>query len=152
MPSGRHTTFRQAASGAPEPLSVGGYVAPDKLPADFAKIPENHPKGRVLTSVAGTPQAREAAIANRIPQTATVGRKDAHFDPTYDGPPRFEPIAGTSLAAAANTPSAVIEVDPTSYYGCEMPQPYFVPFSPSSPRRYQGAASRDRRRTAGRDR
>ena len=95
------------------------HVAPDRLPADFAKIPENHPKGRVLTSVAGTPQARQAVIANRIPQTATIGRKDAHFDPTYDGPPRFEPITGTSLAAATNTPSAVIQVGPTSYYGCE---------------------------------
>src|SRR5438876_806762 len=95
------------------------HVAPDRLPADFAKIPENHPKGRVLTSVAGTPQARQAVIANRIPQTATIGRQDAHFDPTYDGPPRFEPITGTSLAAATNTPSAVIQVGPTSYYGCE---------------------------------
>jgi len=95
------------------------HVAPERLPADFAKIPENHPKGRVLTSVAGTPQARQAVIANRIPQTATIGRKDAHFDPTYDGPPRFEPITGTSLAAATNTPSAVIQVGPTSYYGCE---------------------------------
>src|SRR5439155_707234 len=53
------------------------HVAPERLPADFAKIPENHPKGRVLTSVAGTPQARQAVIANRIPHTATIGRKDA---------------------------------------------------------------------------
>ena len=48
-----------------------------------------------------------------------MGRKEATFEPTYDGPPRFEPIAGTSLAAATNTPSAVIQVGPTSYYGCE---------------------------------
>src|SRR5207253_22125 len=60
------------------------HVAPERLPADFAKIPENHPKGRVLTSVAGTPQARQAVIANRIPQAATIGRKDAHFDSTPD--------------------------------------------------------------------
>ena len=95
------------------------YVAPDKLPADFAKIPENHPKGRVLTSVAGTPEANEAVIANQIPQTATVQRGQVTFEPQYDGPPRFAPIDGTPLSAAANTPSAVIEVGPASYYGCE---------------------------------
>jgi hypothetical protein len=95
------------------------YVEPGKLPADFAKIPENHPKGRVLTSVAGTPEAKEAVIANQIPQTATVQRGQVTFEPQYDGPPKFERIDGTPLSGAANTPSAVIEVGPASYYGCE---------------------------------
>ena len=108
------------------------YVKPDGLPADFAKIPENHPKGRVLTSVAGTPQAQEAVIANQIPQTATVQRGKVQFEPRYDGPPKFEPIVGTPLQAAVNTPSAVIEVGPSSYYGCENGV-WFEASSPAGP-------------------
>src|SRR5207245_7746166 len=49
------------------------YVA-SGLPGDFARIPESHPKGAVLASVPGTPQARQAVIANDIPQTATISR------------------------------------------------------------------------------
>ncbi|PYN72131.1 MAG: hypothetical protein DMD96_35090, partial [Candidatus Rokuibacteriota bacterium] len=37
------------------------YVA-SGLPGDFARIPESHPKGAVLASVPGTPQARQAVI------------------------------------------------------------------------------------------
>src|SRR5882724_460504 len=70
------------------------YVAPTALPAEFAKIPESHPKGTALVSVAGTPQAREAVIANTIPQTATVKRSEATLEPMYDGEPQFKPIAG----------------------------------------------------------
>src|SRR5947208_2425226 len=43
-----------------------------------------------------------------------------------------EPLAGTSLAAATNTPSAVIEVSPTSYYGCENGV-WFQASSPAGP-------------------
>lgn len=35
------------------------FVAGDKLPADFAKIPDSHPKGAVLASVSGTVQAQD---------------------------------------------------------------------------------------------
>src|SRR5262245_38459653 len=45
------------------------YVAHDKLPPDFTKIPDTHPRGAVLASVPGTPQAKEALIDNNIPQT-----------------------------------------------------------------------------------
>jgi hypothetical protein len=38
------------------------YVSSKDLSPDFAKIPENHPKGDVLASVAGTPEAKEAVI------------------------------------------------------------------------------------------
>jgi hypothetical protein len=34
------------------------FVSGDRLPRDFASIPESHPKGEVLASVPGTPQAR----------------------------------------------------------------------------------------------
>jgi uncharacterized protein (TIGR03000 family) len=95
------------------------FVAADKLPADFAKIPDNHPVGDVLASVAGTPQAKEAAIANEVPQTATVKRSDAKLTTMYDGDPQFEPIEQTDLRYAVNTPTPVIQVTPQSYYAVE---------------------------------
>ena len=96
-----------------------GYVAPTALPTDFAKIPESHPKGTALVSVAGTPQAREAAVANTIPQTATVKRSEATVEPMYDGGPQFRPIEGTSLQYAVNSPTPVICVDAQTYYAVE---------------------------------
>src|SRR5262249_13520467 len=45
------------------------FVAANELPPDFAKIPSQSLAGAVLPSVAGTPQAQEAMIANTIPQT-----------------------------------------------------------------------------------
>jgi hypothetical protein len=42
------------------------------LPGDFAHIPPQSLAGAVLPTVAGTPQAHEAAISNSIPQTATI--------------------------------------------------------------------------------
>jgi hypothetical protein len=92
------------------------YVAPTQLPADFAKIPETHPQGVILGSVAGTPQAREAVIANTIPQTATVVRSQARLTVAYDGAPQFWPMDGTPLQYAINTPTPVIRVDPKTYY------------------------------------
>jgi hypothetical protein len=95
------------------------FVAANRLPTDFAKIPDAHPKGDVLASVAGTPQAQEAVIANTIPQTATIKRSEAKFEPKFDGQPKFKPIEGTQLSYAENSPTPVIQVSPNSYYGCE---------------------------------
>src|SRR5262249_4871186 len=92
------------------------YVPHDKLPADFAKIPDGHPKGVVLASVAGTPQAQEARIDNSIPQTAEVSRATTKYQATYDGAPKFQAIEGTTLQYAVNTPDPVIQVDAKSYY------------------------------------
>lgn len=92
------------------------YVAPDKLPADFAQIPETHAKANVLVSVAGTPQAKEALIANSIPQTATVARSTTTLTVEYDGTPKFKPIENTTLQYAVNTATPVIVVDSNSYY------------------------------------
>ena len=47
------------------------FVPGKSLPAEFAKIPAEHQMADVLASVPNTPQAREASIANEIPQTAT---------------------------------------------------------------------------------
>ncbi len=73
------------------------FVSGDRLPPDFARIPESHPKGEVLASVPGTPQAREAVIANDIPQTATISRR-AQLDVRYDGAPRFKAIESHAAA------------------------------------------------------
>ncbi|HEU4383899.1 MAG TPA: hypothetical protein VFR85_10425 [Anaeromyxobacteraceae bacterium] len=95
------------------------FVPPDKLPKDFAAIPDDGPKGNVLASVAGTPQAAEARIANSIPQTATVKKSEARFTASYDGgSPKLQPIEGTSLHYAANSPTPVIQVTPQSWYAC----------------------------------
>ena len=99
--------------------SLGGpwaYVDSGELPGDFRLIPETHAKGDVLASIAGTPQAAEAAIANSIPQTATIDREAAQFQAVYDGDPQFQPVEGTALYYAANAPVPVIRVDPATYY------------------------------------
>ncbi|MBM4247296.1 MAG: autotransporter [Deltaproteobacteria bacterium] len=93
------------------------FVPPDRLPADFARIPFDHPKGTVLTSVAGTPQAQEAAISVNVPQTATVQRSSASMPPPqFDGAPQLQPIDGTSLRYVANTATPIIEVAPSQYF------------------------------------
>jgi hypothetical protein len=92
------------------------YAAPDALPPDFARIPPDNPKGAVLASVAGTPEAREALIANSVPQTASINRNEAVFSATYDGAPDFVRIAGTSLTYARNSGVPVIEVDSSHYF------------------------------------
>jgi len=94
------------------------YVA-SGLPEDFARIPESHPKGQVLASVPGTPQARQAVIANDIPQTATISRSGAKLAVHYDGPPQFKPIEGTPLQYVVNASFPVIRVDATSYYALQ---------------------------------
>lgn len=95
------------------------FVPGDKLPPDVAKIPDTHPKGDVLASVAGTPQSKEAVIANEIPQTATIKRSEAKLTPTYDGDPQFQPIEDTPLQYAVNSPTPVIRVQPDQYYAAE---------------------------------
>lgn len=95
------------------------YVDSTQLPQDFRRIPEQHPKGTVLVSIAGTPQAEEAVIANSIPQTATIDRQAATFTPSYDGPPQFAPVEGTPLQYAVNAPVPIVRVDPNTFYAVE---------------------------------
>ena len=84
------------------------YVASDKLPADFEKIPEGSPKDNVLASVAGTIAAKDAVMNAQVPQTAKVDRKNANADIQYDGNPQFDDIDGTDMAYAVNTPDYVL--------------------------------------------
>ena len=95
------------------------FVASNALPPAFAQIPPEHPKADVLASVAGTVPAREALIANSVPQTATVQRAKATLDVKYDGPAKFVPIDETALSYAQNTPIPVIRVTPSSYYALQ---------------------------------
>lgn len=91
------------------------YVPADKLPADFAKIPEGSEKDVVLANVAGTKAAEEAVRDAQLPQTAKVDRKKAQTSLTYDGEPKFEPIKGTNLELAVNASTTVMR-DGNRYY------------------------------------
>ena len=93
------------------------YVANNALPPDFARIPPGSLAAAVLPTVAGTPQAQEALIANSIPQTATVPLKGGpKFTPSFDGPPQYQQIQGTPLAYVVNSSEPVVQVTGTSYY------------------------------------
>jgi hypothetical protein len=96
--------------------ALWAYVPAAKLPSDFAEIPAYSPKASVLVSVPGTPQAKEALIANQIPQTATISRSAAKLDVAYDGVPNLQPIDGTDLQYAVNTAIPVIYVPGGNYY------------------------------------
>ncbi|GMU72086.1 MAG: hypothetical protein AMXMBFR42_15450 [Burkholderiales bacterium] len=96
------------------------FVANNALPADFAKIPPHSLAGAVLPTVAGTPQAEEAVIADTIPQTATVPlRNGPKFTPSFDGAPKYASIAGTSLTYVTNSSVPIIEATPTAFYAVE---------------------------------
>jgi len=93
------------------------FVPGKALPADFAKIPPDHAMADVLISVPGTAQAKEAAIANQIPQTANVQRDAQPTPVAFDGgEPQWKTIDGTPLSYAPNTAAPVIRVDPKAYY------------------------------------
>jgi hypothetical protein len=93
------------------------YVSANALPADFARIPKNGPASVVLASVGGTPEAKEALIANTIPQDATISRTDGpQFTPSFDGAPQYRPVSGTTLQYVVNARTPIIVVNPTSYY------------------------------------
>ena len=108
------------------------YVAGERLPGDFAKIPAAHKKAAVLVSVPGTPQATEALIANAIPQTATITRNAAALTVNYDGAPQFKLIEPTTLMYAVNTSIPVIKVDSRNYYAVQNGV-WFVASSPAGP-------------------
>jgi hypothetical protein len=97
------------------------FASAKELPADFARIPADNPRANVLASVAGTPEAHEALIADAIPQTAAVTPGPAELNLLYDGAPdgapQFEPVEGVpDLQYAANASLPVIESAPASFY------------------------------------
>jgi hypothetical protein len=114
------------------------YVSAKDMPADFAKIPTDSPKATVLASVPGTPQAKDALIANSIPQTAAITRAEAKLTVEYDGEATFIPIQGTSMQYAKNTSTAVIKVSDNNYY-CVEAGVWFKAPSPQGPWRVADA-------------
>lgn len=107
--------FRSASTAGP-----WQFVPANALPPAFARIPDDSPKENVKASVAGTSQAREAAIAATVPQTAAVKVAGTSLTlPRFDGEPVFKPIAGTSLSYVENTPTAIIRVSDSAYYAVE---------------------------------
>lgn len=106
---------------APSVEGPWSYIPGRELPADFAKIPDQSPMENAKASVPGTAQAREAAIANSIPQTAAVNRAGTTLDPapTIDGDPQFGPIAGTTLRYVLNASIPIIQTDPTGFYAVQ---------------------------------
>ena len=115
-------------------LESGPWVFVDgkNLPKKFAAIAESSPKAGVLVSVPGTAPAKEALIANSIPQTATITRNEAHLEVKYDGDPQFKNIEGTDLQYAANTATPVIQVNDKNYYAVENAV-WFVGAAPVGP-------------------
>ena len=95
------------------------FNEPDKLPADFAKIPEGSEKDGVLASVSGTNAAEEAMIDAEIPQTAKVDRKTASVKVEYDGAPKFSAIEGTTLQRAENTNLTVLKENTGKYFALD---------------------------------
>jgi hypothetical protein len=83
------------------------------LPNDFGKIPQDHPRARVLTSVPGTAQALEAVILAQVPQTARVRRTEIMApEVVYQGEPQFQPIEQVAVARAVNTDKDVVKIGP----------------------------------------
>jgi hypothetical protein len=99
-------------------LKDGSWLPVNRLPDAFAGIPKNHAKARVRVAVPGTDEARLAALEAAIPRTATIQAGSApQIKVVYNGAPEFEPIPGTTLARAVNTPFDVIRYG-AAFYLC----------------------------------
>ena len=72
------------------------YVAVALCPQTFP-IPVRQPKKRGTASIPGTPEAREALIANSVPQTAKVSRSKAALQVVMMAAAPIRPIDGTPL-------------------------------------------------------
>ena len=85
-------------------LDSGAWAFVKELPAAFAAIPDDHARAAVLASVPGTLEARMAALEASLPNKTRVKKGSAPtVEVTYAGDPKFEPIAGTTVARAVNT-------------------------------------------------
>lgn len=117
----RHYYVHLAGRWFRSPMLEGPWVhvPGNALPSDFARIPTASPAARVLASVAGTPQAREALAAATTPKTATVNIAEASFTPVLDGAPEYRAIDGTTMVYVVNSPVPIIRVGAHSYYAVQ---------------------------------
>lgn len=106
-------------------------AASDRLPDSFRAIPADGDAARLRVSVPGTAEATQAAILCSIPQKATVSRNEVAVTVTFEGPPRFEPIAGTTVQYAVNSPNAVFLA--AGRYFCCFNGVWFTAVAPSGP-------------------
>jgi hypothetical protein len=108
------------------------YATAD-LPADFARIPPNSARARVLVSVPGTDEAKDAVLMAQVPTTVIVdhAQAEAQVKVAYDGDPQFKPIESTDLAYASNTQEKIIKVGDL-YYLC-FQGVWFLSTSPTGP-------------------
>ena len=135
--------FRAGKTGAVYYLVAGRWFsAPDftgpwtfaslQLPADFQKIPLEHPRSRVLASVPGTQQAAEGVLLAQVPQTARVNKKELKApEVSYAGDPKFEKVESTKVERAVNTDKSIIKVG-DMYYMC-YEGVWFMGSSPTGP-------------------
>ena len=95
------------ASSTEGPWAV---VRPDELPAAFKDIELASDLGSSRASVAGTPEAEDAALDALVPQTAAIDKKKAKLEVTYDGEPKWKQIEGTGVEYAVNTATQVLRI------------------------------------------
>lgn len=99
-------------------LARGPWKWQETLPEAFSRIPGDHPMAYVRVSVAGTPEARMAALEASLPTRTTVSVGSAPpVTVSYGGEPKFEPVTGTALARAVNTGYDVLRLE-GRYYLC----------------------------------
>src|SRR6185503_19670548 len=116
---------------APDFIGPWTFATPT-LPPEFAKIPLEHERARVLASVPGTAQAAEAVLLAQVPQTARVSKKGVMApEVVYQGAPQFETIEKTTVARATNTSNDIFKVGDL-YYMC-FQGVWFKATSPSGP-------------------
>jgi len=88
------------------------------LPQEFARIPDDNPAAFVKAAVPGTTEARDAVLLASIPtKTITTLNDPPAVQVSYDGQPKFQTIASTTVQYAVNSPNAVFLVG-GSYYCC----------------------------------
>ncbi len=92
--------------------------ATKNLPADFSQIPDGDPAALVKSSVPGTHDAQDATLLASVPTTTTVYLTNATVQVTYNGAPVFQPIAGTTVQYAANSPYSVL-LTGAQYFCCD---------------------------------
>ncbi len=103
---------------AASPSGPWTFVRADQLPPTFAKIPAASDIGGVRVSVAGTEEAEDAVLDAAIPKTTAINRSEAKLEVQYEGEPKFEKIAGTSVSLAVNTPAQVLHIG-SQYYAVD---------------------------------
>ena len=119
--------FRAASANGP-----WTFVRADQLPADLREDPGRfrHRRGARVGGGHGGGRGRGARLAP-IPKTTAINRSEAKLDVQYEGEPKFEKIASTSVSLAVNTPAQVLQIG-SQYYAVDNGV-WFVASSPKGP-------------------